>query len=245
MPTIKNLDLLSQGQRLKVFLVYPGEQGPFPTVLVNHGGGGMESVYEEMCLYLAEKGYIATAMTFRGFPGSQGNQEYGKGEIEDILNLVDFLKSPSSPVVPGEIGMFGYSRGALNALLACQRSSDFRAVAVWSAPVEMIRHTHRNTFIQDIIGGSPEEFPEEYYLRSPLNFVERISCPLLIIHGEEDIVIPVEHAYLLAAELKRHNKPFRFRIYPGEGHSLAQEAFLDAWQETVEFFHQHLGQNNP
>lgn len=240
LPVSQNIDLLSEGLRLRVFLSYPEGKGPFPAVLVNHGGGGMDELYEKMCLHLAGKGYIAAAMTFRGYPNSEGSQEYGKGEIVDLLNLVNFLKSASSPAASGGIGMFGYSRGGLNALLACQRSHNFRAVVVWSAPVEMERHARRNPFIQDIIGGSTEEIPEEYYIRTATNFGDKFSCPLLIIHGEEDPVVPVEHAYLLTAELKKHHKPFTLKIYPGEGHNFGQGAFLNAWQETVEFFQQHL-----
>jgi len=79
-------EFLSQGLKLKVFMARPDEKTRFPTVLVNHGGGGMEKIYEKMCIELADIGYVALAMTFRGFPGSQGRQEYGKGEVEDLLN---------------------------------------------------------------------------------------------------------------------------------------------------------------
>jgi dipeptidyl aminopeptidase/acylaminoacyl peptidase len=238
---VKYLAFHSEGLKLRVFLARPEEEGPFPTVLVNHGGGGMDDVYEEMCLELAGRGCLAAAMTFRGYPGSEGRQEYGKGEVRDLLNLVEYLKAQDNLADPARIGMFGYSRGALNTLLACQRSADFQAAVVWSAPVEMRWHAQMHPFVQDLVGGSPEALPEEYDLRSPLQAVEKFSCPLLIVHGEEDEVIPVEHAYLLAAELERQHKPFRLRIYPGEGHTFGITAFYAAWKETVEFLEQHLG----
>lgn len=238
----QTISFLSEGLRLRVFLAKPQGKGSFPVVLVNHGGGGMEGIYQEMCLDLAGKGYAGVAMTFRGYPGSEGNQEYGKGEIADILNLVEYLKSSAEGMDPGRIGMFGYSRGALNALLSCQQGDLFKAVVAWSAPVEIKRHALRNPFVQDIIGGSPEEIPQEYQRRSPLNFVDKVCCPVLIIHGEEDTVIPVEHAYLLAEALREHNKPFRLQVYPGEGHSLGANAFRGAWGETVRFLELYLGE---
>ncbi len=200
----------------------------------------MEGGYEEMCRQLGALGFVALAMTFRGYPGSEGNQEYGKGEVKDLLNLVEYLKSQKGLVDPKSIGMFGYSRGALNSLLACQNSTDFQAVAVWSAPVEMKWHAQLNPFVQDLIGGSPCEIPEEYEARSPINFVDKISCPMLVIHGEADDVIPVEHAYMLAAELKKHQKPYELKIYPGEGHVFSERAFYTAWGETVKFLLKHL-----
>lgn len=233
------LEFLSEGLKLKVFMAKPDEKARFPAVLVNHGGGGMERAYEEMCIELAETGYTALAMTFRGYAGSQGMQEYGKGEIRDLLNLVEYIKSQSF-VDENRIGMFGYSRGALNTLLACQRSKDFKAVVLWAAPVDMIAHHMLNPFIEDLIGGSPQKLPEEYRIRSPINFVERITCPIFIIHGELDEVIPVRHAHMLAKELERSNKDFQMKTYPGEGHVFTLETYLDAWKETVCFLNRYL-----
>jgi len=231
--------LLSQSLRLKVFMAKPEASAPLPTVLVNHGGGGMETLYEEMCIELAEIGYAAAAMTFRGYPGSEGRQEYGKGEIDDVLNLVAYLRSQDF-VDGGRIGMFGYSRGALNTLLACERGSDFSAVVLWAVPVDMVAHHALNPFIEDLIGGSPHELPQEYQIRSAINFVPSIDCPILIVHGEEDEVIPVKHAYMLASELERNNKDFQMKIYPGEGHVFTLETLQDAWHETVSFLNRYL-----
>lgn len=233
------LEFLSEGLKLKVFMAKPDEKARFPAVLVNHGGGGMERVYEEMCIELAETGYTALAMTFRGYPGSQGRQEYGKGEIGDLLNLVEYIKSQGF-VDENRIGMFGYSRGALNTLLTCQRSKDFKAVVLWAAPVDMIAHHMLNPFIEDLIGGSPQKLPEEYRIRSPINFVEGITCPIFIIHGELDDVIPVWHADMLAKELEGSNKDFQMKTYPEEGHVFTLETYQDAWKETVCFLNRYL-----
>jgi len=199
----------------------------------------MEILYEEMCIELADRGYAAAAMTFRGYPGSEGRQEYGKGEIDDVLNLVAHLRSQD--FVDGErIGMFGYSRGALNTLLACERGSDFKAVVLWAAPVDMVAHHALNPFVEDMIGGSPDELPHEYQIRSAINFVPSIDCPILIVHGEEDEVIPVRHTYMLAGELERNNKDFQMKIYPEEGHVFTLRGLQDAWQETVSFLDRYL-----
>lgn len=199
----------------------------------------MDALYEKMCVKLADRGYVATAMTFRGYPGSGGRQEYGKGEIEDVLALVAHLTSQDF-VDGGRVGMFGYSRGALNTLLACERRSGFRVVVLWSVPVDMVAHHVLNPFIEDLIGGSPGELAQEYWIRSAINFVDGIDCPILIIHGEDDEVIPVKHAYMLASELERNNKDFQMKIYPGEGHAFTLKAFQDAWQETVGFLDRYL-----
>ena len=82
--------------------------------------------------------------------------------------------------------------------------------------------------------------PEEYACRSPLESVERISCPVLLLHGEEDDVVPVEHARLLAQALEARNKPFELGILPGEGHIWSTSGLRTVWRRTVAFLEQHL-----
>ena len=84
----------SEGLDLRVFLACP-ESGsePLPSVQIHHAGGGYESIYEHMAVDLAEKGFVGVAMTHRGYPGSDGEMEYGKGESRDIGNLTEALLS--------------------------------------------------------------------------------------------------------------------------------------------------------
>ena len=84
--------LNSHGLSLGVFLAVPEPLGkPLPLVQVHHGGAGFESVYEDMAKELAQNGIVGAAMIHRGYPGSEGEMEYGKGEILDIKNLTEEL----------------------------------------------------------------------------------------------------------------------------------------------------------
>ena len=85
--------LVSEGLRLKVFVAAPERDGgPFPSVQIHHAGGGYEPVYEHMAVELAQRGILGIAMIHRGYPGSQGDMEYGKGEITDIGNLTQEIR---------------------------------------------------------------------------------------------------------------------------------------------------------
>ncbi|MCY9674602.1 prolyl oligopeptidase family serine peptidase, partial [Bacillus pumilus] len=57
-----------------------------------------------------------------------------------------------------------------------------------------------------VIGGPPHKVPEAYEDRTPLNDVDKIEAPVLIIHGEEDQNVSIEHAYLLEDALRQHGK---------------------------------------
>ena len=165
--------------------------------------------------------------------------EYGKGEITDIRNLAETMRRRSS-IDPDRMGIMGYSRGAHNAILAVEHYDNFRAAALWSTPVDMIDHVQVNPWIAEMFGGLPEEVPEEYRQRSSILFTDQINCPLLLIHGERDEVVPVRHTLQLAEALRRKNKPFELRLFPNEGHIWSMAGFAHNWKLTLDFFERHL-----
>lgn len=232
--------LRSEGLDLRVFAAVPAnEEVASPCVQIHHGGGGFGPLYEQMAEQLARHGILGVALIHRGYPGSEGCQQYGKGEVRDIGNLSEELRRRFD-VDSERMAIIGYSRGAHSALLALERYRDFCAGVLWSPPVDMARHVRVHPWIQDIIGGSPGHVPEEYACRSPLGAVEQISCPVLILHGEQDDVVPAEHSRLLAAALKAEGKTFELEFMPGEGHVWSQGGLLTVWRRTGAFLERYL-----
>ena len=76
---------------------------------------------------------------------------------------------------------------------------------------------------------------------SPINNVDAITIPILLIHGDKDLTVPVRHSKKLAAKLKKHKKPHRLVILEDGDHQLLLERnrvlFL---RELEEFLHEHL-----
>jgi len=108
--------------------------------------------------------------------------------------------------------------------------------------VEMVDHVQVNPWIAEMLGGLPDEVPAEYRIRSSIHFVEQINCPLLLIHGEIDDVIPVRHTLRLAEALKKIDKPFELKLFPDEGHVWSFTGFDHNWQLSLGFFERHLKQ---
>ena len=162
-----------------------------------------------------------------------------EGEITDIGNLT--RKMLSNPAVDGDrMGIMGYSRGAHNALLAVEKYDYFKAGALWSTPADMVDHVQVNPWIAEIIGGSPQEIPEAYHCRSSIHFLEQVNCPLLLLHGENDDVVPVRHTLQLAEGLQKYGKPHELKLFPYEGHIWSASAFHNNWRLTLDFFESHL-----
>lgn len=254
------------GLTLTALLARPTGGGPFPAVMVNHGSDGLREEWQIWTRKLAEKGYAALALTFRGFPGSEGTETYGKKEMEDILLALGYLKG--LPFVDKErLGMFGFSKGGFNALLASTRTRDLKAVAVWGAWADMVagyrwaltQGKHPSRFIREsaarherIIGGKPEAVPEEWRIRSAINYVDNVTAAILVLHGEKDSLNPVELSmYQFAEALRRQGKNVEMKVYPGEDHALylftsppeqqrafavSQQAAQDVWDRTIAFF---------
>jgi len=232
--------LQSDGIALRVFVATPRPvNAPLPSVQIHHGGGGYEQAYEHMALEMAQRGFAGITMIHRGYPGSQGQMEYGKGEITDIGSLAEEIAARSD-IDEQRMGIMGYSRGAHNALLAVERYDYFRAGALWSAPVDMVDHVQVNPWIAEMFEGLPDDAPEAYRMRSSIYFVERIGCPLLLLHGESDDVIPVRHSLRLARAMEKLNKPFELKVFKNEGHIWSPPAFRNNWQLTINFFERHL-----
>lgn len=234
--------LQSEGLRLRVYMAIPqfGSE-PFPSVQIHHAGGGYEAIYEHMARLLAERGIVGVAMIHRGYPGSDGEMEYGKGEITDIGNLTEEMRSRAF-IDPDRMGIMGYSRGGHNAILSIERFDYFKAGALWSTPVDMLELVRVVPWIAEMIGGFPDEIPDEYHIRSSINFVEQVDCPLLLIHGENDEIVSVRHAQRLAKALKELKKPFEIKTFPGEYHTWSMSGFDNNWQITMDFFERHLKQ---
>jgi dipeptidyl aminopeptidase/acylaminoacyl peptidase len=68
----------------------------------------------------------------------------------------------------------------------------------------------------------------------------RRLCPVLILHGESDPVVPVSEAYDLEKELQRRDIPYEMKIYPQVGHGFAGETWQDASKRTLAFLTRHL-----
>jgi dipeptidyl aminopeptidase/acylaminoacyl peptidase len=178
-------------------------------------------------------------MIHRGYPGSEGRMEYGLGEITDIGNLA--RKMSANPAIDVDrMGIMGYSRGAHNALLAIEKYDYFKAGALWSTPVDMVDHVQVNPWIADIIGGSPQEIPDAYRCRSSIHFLKQVNCPLLLLHGESDEVVPVRHTLRLAEGLQKYRNPHELKLFSQEGHIWSPAAFQNNWRLTLDFFERHL-----
>jgi len=223
----------SGGLRVSGLLARPRAKGPHPSVIYNRGGYGATGVISArqaatQLAPIAERGYIVVATQYRGSAGSAGTDEFGGGDLADVLNLVPLLDDmPDAD--PDRIGMWGWSRGGLMTYLAMARTDRLRAAIVLSAVSDLADYlAHRPEMRERVFAKLlPEASTEREAAitdRSPVRWANRLckTTPLLVMHGSADWRVPARQALAMAAALQATLHPFRFVLFEGADHGLAE-----------------------
>lgn len=240
----------SDGLAVVAYLVLPRQvQGRLPVLLFAHGGSGDADkigmpVLEYLSKLSARGHYVVLATDYRGTPGSEGKDEFGGADVNDLLNLIPVaMKLPIADT--HKLLMLGFSRGAIDTYVAIRRGTPLQAAAVVSGPADLAQ-TYRETgfftrhSINRVIGGSPDEKPAAYRDRSALAWPEQLNVPLLILHGAKDDRIAVTEAEALDRKLSELGKPHRLLVF-AEGKHMLHNVGEARDQAIIAWFNEHLG----
>lgn len=224
---------------VEAIVVRPLGEGRWPGVLLIPGYGRTARDYVMLGARLAREGYACASVSARGFGRSSGAPDFvGPATLRGIEAAFERLRR--EPFVDStRMGVFGYSRGAMAASLLATRRTDLRA-AVFAAGIYDLAAAEREITIAGIrdnihreTGGSEAALRE----RSSIHAMERLACPVLILHGERDANAPVSQAKSLAARLVALGKPHELELFPDREHDLGMPNVLD---RLVRFFAVHL-----
>ena len=145
------------------------------------------------------------------------------------------------------VGIMGWSYGGFMSAWAVTQTNRFKA-AIMGAGVCDFHSFHAQSNIPDwdmrflsneVI--TPSAHPEIYRERSAITYVQRVTTPTLIVHGESDPCVPVNQAYEFYRALCENNVPTELVIYPREGHGLRERDHIrDYLQRILKWFKQYL-----
>lgn len=243
----------SGGLTVSGLLFRPREgKGPWPTIIVNHAGFGTAGDFSDVALIVRDQGYLVFNPDYRGSGMSQGSHEGAKGEVDDVIAAIDYLDSQG--LIAGErIGLFGQSHGAAVSVLAAERDPRIKAVVaeagfydavdLYNNGVASTDPTARNLLndLVAMVGGTPDQVPQEYAVRSALNYTDSIQAATLIIHGEKDPICPVDQARRLYDALSAAGKTVEIKLYPNEAHCVVDPAGrLEVWDLMFAWFEEYV-----
>jgi dipeptidyl aminopeptidase/acylaminoacyl peptidase/uncharacterized protein YceK len=230
----------------------PEGSGPWPTIIVNHPGLGTAGDFSDVALIIRDQGYLVFNPDYRGSGMSQGTHEGAKGEVDDVIAAIDYLESQGI-IEDSRIGIYGQSHGAAISVLAAERDPRIKAVVAEAgfydaadlynnamASSDPTVKTVLNEFLP-MLGGTPEQVPQEYAVRSALNYTDSITAAMLLIHGEKDPICPVNQARRLYDALSAAGKTVEIKIYPNEAHCVNDPAGrLEVWDLMFAWFEKYV-----
>jgi acetyl esterase/lipase len=232
-------------QTLDVYL--PANRGPRTRMLIIiHGGGwsggdksDFDSFITEFQTRLPE--YALANLNYR-LVNTSGN--YFPTQENDISTAINYLKSKTSEYnISTDFVYLGISAGAHLALLqGYKHSSDVqpRGIISFFGPVDLEKlypATGANipTAIQTVMNATLQVNPEIFYQSSPINFVTPTVAPTLMLHGDNDNIVPIAQAYELRDKLEAAGVWNKLVVYPGQGHGWVGEDLIDSFQQVVGF----------
>jgi dipeptidyl aminopeptidase/acylaminoacyl peptidase len=227
--------------------------GPFPTLLQLHGGphGAVGEQFSHTYQMLAGHGFAVYAVNFRGSAG------YGKAFADTILHnwgvkeFADAMAALDHLIArgiadPDRLGVYGGSYGGYMTNYVITHTDRFKA-AVTMATISNLATLAGTTDQWESVsfdsGGPPWEQETYYREHSAMPYVERITTPLLIMHGEEDHTCRITEAEQLFTALRTLRREVEFVRYPGESHGFMRgrpQTQLDAHARLLGWFVDHL-----
>ena len=243
------------GVRLTADIYVPAGDGPFPGVLVVHGGAwrsGSPLQMGHISQRLAREGYVAVSIRYRLAP------EYKfPAQIHDCKAAIRWMRTHAAEykIDPERIGAWGYSAGAhLVALLATTDptaglegpnvpadapSTRVKAVVTGGTPCDFRPLPEDAQAMFFLFGGSRRELPELYAQASPAAWVSSDDPPIFMYHGSADHLVPLRNAERMYVLLKQAGVPCELKIIPEAGHVPAMFN-SEAARAAVKFLDEHL-----
>lgn len=224
-----------------------------PLIVLAHGGptaAARKELSWNRC-YWTSRGFAVVDVNYRGSTGF-GRQFrddlkglWGIADVADCVAAAEFL-CQRGDVDPSRLAIIGGSAGGYSVLCALCFADVFSAgVSRYGiADLEVLaRDTHKFEcrYLDSLVGPYPQQ-QEVYRQRSPIHHTKQLSCPMLILQGEQDKVVPPEQAELMVAALKKRGLPYGYLTFADEGHGFRHaRSQIRAREAELSFFGQIFG----
>ncbi len=215
----------------------------YPVLLNVHGGPFTQygEVFFDEAQMQAAAGFVVVMCNPRGSSGRHtswgqsirgpkatkvAGSGWGTVDVDDVIAVLDHVVANYTFCDADRVGMLGGSYGGYMATTLAGRFSDrFRAICSERAVNNMVSEEYTADIasgFRTINGPSVLDDPDEYARISPIRHVRDISCPVLIIHSEDDLRCPINQAEELFMALRLLGKDVTFYRFPAENHELSR-----------------------
>ncbi|MEM7432988.1 MAG: prolyl oligopeptidase family serine peptidase [Pseudomonadota bacterium] len=235
------------------------EKGNAALIVMPHGGPQAYDVaaFDWLAQFFASRGYVVLQPQFRGSDGfghgfaRAGRGEWGKKMQTDLDDGVAYL-AENGLIDPDRVCIVGASYGGYAALMAAVSSpgvykchvsingvSDLRALVNYVSRRQGSNHWAVEYWEGQY--GTTREDKETLEVLSPAENADKFESPVLLIHGRDDTVVPINHSKWMNKALRKADKPVSFVQLKGEDHYLSNaETRLETLRLIAEFIDQNL-----
>jgi len=242
------------GETLSLDAYLPTTEGPHPAVILIYGGGwimGNKADWDAYGRYLAEQGFAAFALQYRlapahPFPAAADDFRDGTAWVREHA-----LEFGIDPARLGAVG--GSAGGQLAALLATEGSgpldqgSRVAAAVAWAGPMDLHPSqfpAETQGYISAFLACAPANCREDTIdAASPIDHLDASDPPMLIAHGDVDLLIPLNQAQRMDAALQAAGVPHQLLVVPGAGHD--EKLLPGVFEPTTQFLREQLRQPSP
>ncbi len=254
LPTKKLISYTARdGLKIEGYLTLPNNQSKtnLPTIIFPHGGPISYDGrgFDYWTQFFVSRGYAVLQMNFRGSSGygfdfmQAGLKGWGLAMQDDVEDATKWIINRGT-TDPARICIVGASYGGYAALMATVKSPDLYQCAISFAGVSDVEYLVRSSrkytsheIVKKQIGEDYEKLSES----SPINFVKKISTPILLIHGTKDRVVRVEHSEKMHQALKLAKKEVKYiSLEKGNHHLSNNEHRIKTFKEMEAFLEKHL-----
>jgi dipeptidyl aminopeptidase/acylaminoacyl peptidase len=224
-----------------------------PLIVTSHGGPTAETstALAPLIQLFTSRGFAVLDVDYGGSTGygrdyrKRLEGEWGVVDLDDCVAGARWLAAQG--IVDGErLAIRGGSASGYTTLCAVTFRDAFSAGTSYFGIGDLetfVKETHKfeSRYLVRLIGPYPER-KDLYHDRSPLNFPERISCPVLILQGADDRIVPAAQAEQIVDALWEHHLPHAYLLFPGEDHGFrGAENIIRSFEAELSFYGQVFG----
>jgi dipeptidyl aminopeptidase/acylaminoacyl peptidase len=219
---------------------YQGRKAERPPLIVVCHGGPTAATSTALNLgiqFWTSRGFAVLDVNYRGSTGYGRayrkllDGQWGVADVEDCVAGARAL-AEAGLVDGGRMAIRGSSAGGLTVLCALAFHDVFAAGASYYGVCDLeslAQDTHKfeSHYLESLVGPYPAR-RDLYQSRSPLLAADRISCPVIFFHGEEDRVVPKAQALAMAKALQRRGLDAPVLLFPDEQHGFRRQETIEA-----------------
>jgi len=249
---VEKITYNSDSLKIKGYIARPKDESKkYPCVIWCRGGIGNAGAIDSFNAkgifgQIASWGYVVFASQYRGNDGSEGKDEFGGDDVNDVLNLKELAKEIEF-ADETTWAIEGWSRGGMMTYLSLTKDHDFKCAVVSGGIANLRCNSDESIFMKKLYEATmgtygSEPFNEKCQSRSIINFADKLSksTPLLLLHGTADERVLPHDSLDLAYKLQDNKIPYQLVMFKDGDHFLkSHRKEVDSMRK--EWFEKYLG----